>query len=364
MTTITPDTVAAAIPAAADGDTLVLQGTFQSLPLKYRKPNLTLDLTKAEVIDAVRTTAFDGLHLIGGVYRGGIAVSSGKNFSLTGAQILGTDARLFNGVGLHLIDGAVVKGVTIRDCLNGVSISECSNFEVTENDLERIRKDVINVFASQDGKIRLNKSRDHRAQNIGLTNADHPDAVQMFGAPGKRPVQRILIEDNDFDIESGQGVTPTWKEANGDPRLADITYRRNRVKCGAPIGFGMIGVDGGLLEDNQLSGYDTAPFAVRFFVDGGCTGIVWKGANLQAAHKGNVAVSWPATIVEPEPVPVPVDPRIAELEAALAALNAQIAANAAADAVEDAAYEAKIAGLAEDRDALAAKIAKARDDLA
>jgi hypothetical protein len=349
MPTITTlDALTKAIPAAADGATLVLEGVFQSLPLKYRKPNLTLDCTKAEILTAVRTANIDGLHLIGGVYRGGVSLAIGKNFSITGAQVIGTEARAFNGVSLQLIDGAVIKGVTFRDCLNGIALSEVQNFDVDENDLERTRKDVINIFASQNGRVRGNKSRDQRPQGIGTTTSDHPDAIQMFNALGKPATRNILIEGNDFDIEHGQGITQTWKEGNGDPRFADIVYRGNKVKCGAPVGFGMIGVDGGLLEGNELSGYDTSQYPVRYFIDDRCTDIVWKGENVQAAHKGQPAKSWPPTVAVPPPPPV--DPRIAELEAELAAAKAE-------DAVEDAAYEARIAALTD-------KIAKAREDLA
>ncbi len=318
-----------ALAASAPGDTIVVEGVLPTLSLKAstasvpgRKPNLTVVLEKAEIIAPVRTGGFDGLHLIGGTYRGGITLNDGKNFSLTGdAKILGTEARSFNGVSLQRVAGARVEGVVVRDCLNGVVIAECQDFDVGSVDLERIRKDVINVFASQRGRLRKNGSRDHRPLNIGLPNADHPDAVQMFGAAGKPAVTDILIEDNDFDIEHGQGITQTWKEGNGDPRFARITYRRNRVKCGSPVGFGMLGVDDGLLEDNSLEGYDTAAHVVRFFVDPRCTGIVWKGKNLQAAHKGHPEVSWPPTVAEPA-----ADPRLAQLEAALASAHSDITA--------------------------------------
>jgi hypothetical protein len=336
MTTIvTPATIAAAIAASAPGATLVLEGTFQSLPLKAhtatspgRKPNLTLVMTNAEVIDPVRTANFDGLHFVDGLYRGGFSLTSGRNFSLTGKpQILGTDARTFDGLKLQLVNVAKVQGATFRDCLNGLVMNEVTDFDLDANDLERVRKDVINIFASQRGRVRLNKSRDQRPMNIGLTTADHPDAVQMFSIFGKPQVRDILIELNDFDIHHGQGITQTWKEGNGDPRFANITYRKNRVKAGQRYGFGMLGVDGGVLEDNILESYDDAPYPVAFIVHESCTDIVWIGKNEQGPSRGQPAVSWPATVVEPPP---PEDPRIAELEAALAVAKAE-ASRLAAD---------------------------------
>jgi hypothetical protein len=365
MTVSTPATIAADIANAPPGATLVLEGVFQSLPLKAstaavpgRKPDLTLVMTNAEVIDAVRTTGFDGLHFVDGVYRGGFALSSGKNFSLTGKpQILGTEARAFNGVSLQLVEVVRVQGATIRDCLNGIVLSECVDADIDGNDLERIRKDVINVFASQQVRIRLNASRDQRPMNIGLTNADHPDAVQLYSVAGKPPVQDILIEGNDFDIRHGQGITTTWKPKNGDPRFARLHYRNNRVRAGQACGYGMLGVDGGVIEANVLEGHADAANVVRFIVHESCTDIVWIGENLQGASKGQPAVSWPATVVEPPPAPV--DPRIAELEAVLADRNAQLEA---AQASVAAGIEALGAAISE-RDAALAKLAAVRGSL-
>lgn len=314
-----------ALAASAPGDTIVVEGVLQALSLKAsttalpgRKPNLTLDLTKAEIISAVRTSDFDGIHLIGGVYRGGITLSNGKNFSLTGGRVLGTDARLFNGVSLQRVVGAKVIGVTFLDCLNGVVLSECQDVEVVENTAERFRKDANSVFASQRVVLRGNKCSDARPQGIGTPNPDHGDAVQMFNAPGKPACADILIEDNTFDIRYGQGITQTWKEGLGDPRFSNIVYRNNRVKCGSPVGFGMLGVDRGLLDSNVLEGYPDAPKPVRFFIDPRCTEIVWKGRNLQKAHLNQAEIIHPPTVAEP-----PADPRIAELEAELALSEAE-----------------------------------------
>lgn len=318
---VTPATFDKAIAASAPGAHLVLEGVFPALNLKAattptgpgRKPDLTLDLTKAEIIAPVRTGGFDGLHFIGGLFRGGITLGDGRNFSMVGASVRGTEARDFNGVTLQRVTGARIADVQLLDVENGVSLSECADVEIEGNAVERFRKDVFNVFASHHVTIRGNRCRNALPQGIGTPYPDHGDAVQMWSLPGKAAVTDILIEGNDFEIEHGQGITVTWKEAKGDPRFANLAYVRNRVKAGAPYGYGMFGVDGGLVEDNRLEGFDSAAHAVRFIIGDRCTGIVWKGENVQEPHKGQPRVAWPSTVAKPLQ-----DPRIAELEAALA----------------------------------------------
>lgn len=350
MTLVTPATVERAISEAPEGATLVLAGVFPGLPLSKRKPNLTLDCTQAEVLAAVRTgdptTPIDGLHILGGVFRQGMVFTRGRNVSVVGARIEGGgEARAFNGVGAYGIAGLLIRGNTLRDCLNGVVISDSSDFDVDGNDCARIRKDVVNISCSPRGMVRRNKVRDHRPLNIGRPDADHPDFVQMLNIAGKTPTADIVVELNDVEIAHGQGPTPTHKASKNDPRFSRITYRKNTIRAGQPVGMGMIAVDGGLLEDNSVETLPGSPYISRIFVSDDCTDIVWIGKNTHGAYGKSPAVSWPAT--------VKADPR----DAQIAALEAELAAAKAEDAAEDAAYEAKIGDLQ-------AKVAAARAALA
>ncbi|UPT53192.1 hypothetical protein [Synechococcus phage Ssp-JY42] len=338
MTLVTPATVEAAIAAAPDGATLVLAGVFPVLPLSKRKPNLTLDCTQAEVLSALRTgdptKPIDGLHIQGGLFRQGMVFTCGRNVSVIGARIEGGgEARTFNGVGAYGIVGLLIKGNTFRDGLNGVVVSDSSDFDIDGNDFARIRKDVVNISCSPRGMVRRNKVRDHRPLNIGLPNADHPDFVQMLNIAGKTPTTDILVEGNDVEIANGQGATPTHKASKGDPRFARITYRKNTIRAGQPVGLGMIAVDGGALEDNSVETLPGSPYISRIFVSDDCTDIAWIGKNTHAAYGKTEGKDWPPTVK-----PDPRDAEIARLEAELAAARAE-------DVAEDAAYEARIGDL-------------------
>lgn len=280
--TVTPETIAAAIPAAKPGDTLVLEGVFGGLPLKGRPANLTLDCRKATITGDTRTADLDGLTLIGGTWTAAapISITRGRGLTMIEPVMRGPDARTGSAVTCVGVAGVKVLGAVISTYRNAVVLSEVDGFEVSGafNDLG---VDGVTLSACWNGWIHDLTVHGHR-----LLPEAHGDAVQIRSLRGKRPTANLRIEDVEITGDCA-GVQTTLK--TGDGGFDNITVRRLKTHT-RETGCAMLGVRGLTLEDVQARTYPGALQLARVYVREDCTDVTLSRVGYAAYRNKRAAV--------------------------------------------------------------------------
>lgn len=290
---VTPETIAAAIRSAEAGAAFKLVGTFGNLPLGIRKPDLTLDCTKAVITGELRQNGVQGLRLIGGLWTGVAPIcllstaASGPNRDIVieGGRFLGNpDNRVGDAMKFIDVAGLKVTDVVVDDYVNGLAISKIKGGAIEGTRFRGLRKDMIQAAGVSDLVIRNMDGR-------GSVPAedDHPDGVQLRNLPGVWECSDILMED--LWLEGPiQPVVTTRKAADGF--LHRITLRRARLGGGHPNGAGFLAVKGLTLEDVDVW---TVPGSInqsRVYWRDDCTDVRLSGNVRHAAYGNKPGVVW------------------------------------------------------------------------
>jgi polygalacturonase len=322
----TLDEAAKAISTATGPLTVEIVGTIASLPLKYRKPDLTLDLTQATITGDSGTTNVDGLTILGGTFTGTnpLRFTGGRNIKVQGARFKGPETRLGNAMSFAGIDGLTALDCDVHTFLNGLLISDCRNIEASRIQFRNMRRDAISNSAIQNGLFEDIDVRD----TVRLPD-DHSDAGQSRNLIGK-PVCSDLTFRRWYVEGQTQGIIFTHKA--GDGGFDRITVEDCVTRCAFPIGIALLAVRGARLKNNRVSTWPESPYPSSLYVAKDCTDVVFEGFNTADAYMNTKAVSLPPTVVLPPPPPAdPRDVRVAELELALA-LATSAATQAGAEA--------------------------------
>lgn len=265
----TPDTIAADIANAEPGATLVLEpGVYLGLPLKYRKPNLTLDCTAATITGDTRTTNLDGLTVIGGRFTGGAPFNfyGGKNFAIRGAKFIGPQARVNNAITVQSMTGVTVTDCEFDTFVNGVTLAGVSNGVLVNTTFRNMRKDMVHAAGVWNLAI-----REFVGHGTDPQDGDHPDGIQIRNLPDRPPSCDITMEGVTLTGKI-QGVVTTHK--TGDGGFDRITLRRARICAGHPNGAGFIAVRSLILDDVEVKTLPGSPYLSKVYVDPTCSDVV------------------------------------------------------------------------------------------
>ncbi|MFN4128282.1 MAG: right-handed parallel beta-helix repeat-containing protein [Paracoccaceae bacterium] len=278
------DDLAAAIAAAAPGDTLELQGgDYGTLTVKRAggQPGQPVTLRSADPADPARLSGMDlremthlvlegllfdyvyspkdkpyirpfqvsttrGLTIRNSVFDGDLADSDGL-------------AAYPTGYGLWIRSSAEIRFEKneIRDFYRGVIFSDSVDLSVVGNDLHSIRMDGMNFAQVERALIENNVIRDFKR---AVGSADHADMIQFWTNKTERPSRDITIRNNVLNSGLGwytQSIFMRNEEVDTGRAGAEMFYRNIVIEGNVIINAHLHGIsvgetDGLIIRNNTV----------------------------------------------------------------------------------------------------------------
>jgi hypothetical protein len=265
---VTQDTIATAIAASGPDVTLMLEGVFPSIPLKDRKPNLTLDCTKATITGDTRTGKLDGLTIRNGLFTSVAPlafVEGGRGLRIEGSRFDGPSARSGTAINIQGMSEVTIKDVRLDTYANGLVLARSSYITVEDIAFRNMRKDMIQAAAVWVATVRRMVGHGTRPGA-----GDHSDGVQIRSIAGLKPTCDVTLEDITITGDV-QAVVTTSKA--GDGGFDRVALRRARLCAGQPSGAGFLDVRGLTLEDVEVSTVPGSLYLSKVFVAPTCTDV-------------------------------------------------------------------------------------------
>ncbi|WP_292932234.1 hypothetical protein, partial [Novosphingobium sp. PASSN1] len=189
--TATSATISNIFKTVADGDTIVMTGSFGTVRMQNRvfATGVTIDATSADFSDSLVITKVDGLNIVGGRYGSttvpttqnrAIVVSDASNIRILNPIVTGAFAG--TGIGFSRSINVSVSDGSFTRVKTGVFMDRVTNGSMMRNTLVAGVSDGFNVSNSRN-VIVSNNSCSGTTPLVGY----HPDCVQMWTSPGEVP---------------------------------------------------------------------------------------------------------------------------------------------------------------------------------
>lgn len=272
--TATSATIANIFKTVADGDTIVMTGSFGSVKMQNRifATGVTIDATSADFSDSLVITKVDGLNIVGGRY-GSADVPTTQN-----RAIVVSDASNIN------ILTPIVTGAFIG---TGIGFSRSTNVSVSDGSFTRVKTGVFmdrvtggrmvrnTLFAGVSDGFNVSNSRNVVVSDNSCTGTTplvgyHPDCVQMWTSPGEIPQSDITITNN-FASGATQGFTGFDSSGIGYDR---VVITNNTIAGLYPQGIACYNCRDSLVSGNVATALPGAQWRVSVNVIGGSNNVV------------------------------------------------------------------------------------------
>lgn len=307
LVTASAATLATALAALKPGDTLRLQGAFETLgrPKAARLQGVTIDAAGATIGGLFYPAgAVTGLTLKGGTWAG-VRLDKAERISVEGATFQGP-AEAADGGGLSVVDGRgiTVNGAVFDSFKTGIGLGRVTGFEIRDCGFSRMRSDGITIGESRQGTV-----MDNIFHGTRITSSEHPDAVQLFSRPTSAPTADIVITRN-LVVGMTQGLTGFNHVRDGvdDGGFDRIVIAENRLYVGYPNAIALVDARRSVIRGNEVSTYPGATYRASINATR-CTELTRSG-NIVRAGAGK------APVVDPDWVD-----GLAEARASIASLQ-------------------------------------------
>ena len=240
LVSVTPSTLASALVAAKQGDTLKLHGAFDRLVVRG-KQGLRIDARGATL------TGVEVLSSADIIVRGGVADAG--------------SLQAWRSVFVRDSSGIRIEGMTITNAMTGVAVLNSRGTHLIGNVIHRVRSDCMQLAGAPGSVVDGNVCRDtvpnmavYDAAGKLVQDGDHPDCVQIWPLPGF-PSQDIRITRN-FCVGMMQGIFGSSRD--GDRSGANrMIITDNQMRIGFWHGITVSGMRNSVVTGNRVEGDGT-----------------------------------------------------------------------------------------------------------
>ena len=293
-----PATIAAAIKAAQDNDTIRLApGDYGLISLSGRVWSAPITLDAGDPAGSCAT----GSLLING--SAGVTVRGGRWHGI------GTQNPGGNAVRISFSKRIKVDGADIADAINGVVARVCDDLDLTYNELRNFTTDAIDVISCRRALVESNC-----AHSAIMTPPNHPDFIQGWHEKGQQLLEAVIVRRNVLGGKA-QGIS-FYNNTPGTAGLplVGIVIEDNWIAANSANGIVLNGAVNAIVARNTLSPDASLPKGWRVGIHADATTrATWQEtgnmilSTVEAMPARPVRAPAPAP-VPPAPVPVPPAP--------------------------------------------------------
>lgn len=270
---MTPTTINAALAAVQPGDTLRMEGLFNTSILFRNRDfgGVRVDASAATITAGLRLSRVHNLSFTGGEWRPGgtngtgdaIRVEDSSHISFADATMTGSGSRLGNGARIVRSSFVTVRDTLFDGLRNGLIMGTTTDSLVTANRYENGGEDGIKIIDSQRMIVSLNS-----CSGFTPLAGYHPDCIQLWSAVDK-PLQSDIYILNNLAFGPQQGLASFDPSELSGTRL---TFAGNYVATSSPHSITCLGCINSRFEDNILISLAEGPWPARLKVTGDGTG--------------------------------------------------------------------------------------------
>lgn len=316
----TPATLAAVAGSAHGGDTIVLTpGPPAAVLIRGRSYSPALTITSADpknpaVLGGLQLTEVTGLRLVNvDVHQAASAdvkhsspavfIQSSHGIEVVGAHISGSkseDEGLYLGKAISLLDSdhITIKDSEIFGFFKGVSFADVSDSSLENSDLHHTRTSPINGGGDLQ-RVRIVNNHIHDIIP-DHAHGDHSDGIHFFTKNSLKPIDGMVIADNQMELSDAAGTLGINLEGTPPPSgFINVKVTGNTLRWNNNQGITTNWVQSGEFKNNVLTpapGLDSPSHAPGFvFRNSGpdvvVSGNTSKDNKSMAPYRGNTFLS-------------------------------------------------------------------------